>query len=537
MSVLRLQQLKRQLIGRIIPDTNGVSSKIETIFLDVSEYDLNSQTIHNHSFLVNHSSNHRLEGSTYSVFYIILPSTHISFLPPESSEKLDRESECNIEEETPYITKATQTLLDTVTSLRLSISKGKPDSHLKGQYLGATEYKVARNTSINMNMGSLIPRAFIFTGPPGGGKTFSVQMAVKIINNATRLMSIRGSELLASGQPSRGLISTFQSALSYCHENKDTVAIIFMDEFDALLSSDDLGHLLGAILDQMSSLVNFDLLGNKDDFSQSWRQIIVVAATNKIDTVPNYLRRPGRFDQEISVNAPDTFARSVILKSLLLPYRFSCHQEDNKLPNQRNRVHRDLVGTESYTESRIPYANQGHLQVSSDQMLGDDYNLTQRDLLNFKTEKMNSKNNITVSAYDDTSGLSMIAEACVGYVPADLTSLVRKAASLAAESESGILNTIHLERAMNDVTASALRAAAAATMPKTSWDDIIDLGGAKVCSSPKQTISPYICTSIHNQSFPRLPFSVQWNGPEQKRKLLQVWVLSHPEEYVLFPFP
>mmetsp|Transcript_38908 Transcript_38908/g.56798 ORF Transcript_38908/g.56798 Transcript_38908/m.56798 type:complete len:678 (-) Transcript_38908:168-2201(-) len=84
-----------------------------------------------------------------------------------------------------------------------------------------------------------------------------------------------------------------------------------------------------------------------------------------------------------------------------------------------------------------------------------------------------------------------LAHTCVGYVPADLMSLVRRAAFLASSSSSNlstpsledntpIITLDLLQNALNDVGASALRDAALSAPPKTSWDDIAgDAGGAK----------------------------------------------------------
>ena len=82
-----------------------------------------------------------------------------------------------------------------------------------------------------------------------------------------------------------------------------------------------------------------------------------------------------------------------------------------------------------------------------------------------------------------------IAELCVGYVPADLAALFRRAKYLAMQKESNKENKLlqdaialdYLEVAMNDVGASALRDASLSAPPKTTWDDIAgDPGSSKV---------------------------------------------------------
>jgi SpoVK/Ycf46/Vps4 family AAA+-type ATPase len=213
-----------------------------------------------------------------------------------------------------------------------------------------------------------------------------------------------------------------------------------MDECDALLSSDHFAHILGAILDQMSSVVRYDFFDNENSFAQAWRRILVVAATNQVGSIPSQLRRPGRFDHEITVNPPDSNARLKILRSLLLPHRTCINAE------------------------------RGFRQSCKDNSEGPD-----------NDEQVLSSMLDHLQAYDDTVGLQRIAEACVGYVPADLVSLVRKAVLIAVESRSEILKISHIDKAMRYVGASVLRASSVSSISKTSWDDIVgDPGGAKV---------------------------------------------------------
>ena len=96
--------------------------------------------------------------------------------------------------------------------------------------------------------------------------------------------------------------------------------------------------------------------------------------------------------------------------------------------------------------------------------------------------------------YSFDSGLQRVAEACVGYLAADLSALVRRAAILSIEKQfhdqesstplslrdRPVITPKDLFSAMDDVGASCLRDASLSAPPKTNWDDIAgDAGGAK----------------------------------------------------------
>lgn len=115
--------------------------------------------------------------------------------------------------------------------------------------------------------------------------------------------------LLGSGespsQVSRLLSRCFEQAAEACTKEKSCVSILFIDECDALLSSDVVAGVLSMLLDQT--------VQRRD----GWQRILVVAATNTIDSIPSYLRRPGRFDNEIHVAPPTSHDRFSILVSLI----------------------------------------------------------------------------------------------------------------------------------------------------------------------------------------------------------------------------
>ena len=422
----------------------------------------------------------------------------------------------------------------------------------------------------NHSSPSAVSRCFLLSGTPGVGKTYAVQRAVDIINNGNnynddndnanyynnnghddivRLVSIRGSELLSGGAgggqhsaaaaaaiaakelydifeySAKSMSSSSSSRPSCCfHRNNchhhhhhhhhwgdddnyydervDVVVdedddcqqqqqqqqqrrrhhgatIIFLDEFDALTSSSIIvSSTLAAILDKMemsgsttsrSRGCNNNIYNNNNNYDEEgevedgWDRIVVVAATNRVDSIPDYLRRPGRLEKEIIIQPPNVDERHVILSNLLLP-----------------PLH------ESSSSSLKEGGGGGGLIVANDKL-----------------------------------NLHTVAEACVGYVAADLSALVRRATMLRIEetlhimrdgSEGGgdysttttftttsdssridssatsrlslpnyyNITTNNLLSAMDDVGASCLRDATITAPPTTRWEDIGgDAGGAK----------------------------------------------------------
>ena len=291
-----------------------------------------------------------------------------------------------------------------------------------------------------------LPLAFL-------GKTYAVQTAVQNSNmntsvcmKCTRLKSIRGSELLSSGSTeadaATALKEIFDLGAAFTSKKEENVFVIFMDECDALLSSKIVASALAKLLDQLSCNLGGDMFGLSSTFSDArhaLKQIIVVAGTNRIDAIPVALRRPGRFDREICIGPPNSQARFVILKSLIEQYEGP--------------------------ESRLPY------KVGRDTLpkIGDN-----------NIDSKHGRNNYGSILLDD-QGLSSIADSCVGYVPADLAALVRKASYCGIENGNSVITVELLQQAMTDVGASALRESAISAPPPTQWDDIAgDVGGAKV---------------------------------------------------------
>ncbi len=343
--------------------------------------------------------------------YIILPSTRIIFQATAASDAIEEASHTKkVAPEEPTC-------------------QSKPHQTTPHQHLVESLRILLRSSGQQHR--PLIPRVFLFSGPPGVGKTYAVKKAITVANswadnstngNAVRLVSIRGSELLAvsggsNATTARELERHFEVAAKLCRSrNRNSqqddakAVVVFLDECDALVSSHVVAAMLALLLDKMEGVVQ----PNTD--CGDWGQIIVVGATNRVDVIPAFLRRPGRMEKEVVLSPPTAEERLFLLETLL---------GDHDIP---------------------------------------------------------------------PTALQRVAEECVGYVAADLSALVCKAAMFGIErkfnedavqcepglSDRSMVTAGDLITAMIDTPASCLRDASLSAPPKTTWDDIAgDAGGAK----------------------------------------------------------
>jgi len=156
-----------------------------------------------------------------------------------------------------------------------------------------------------LNYGARLPRGVLLYGPPGTGKTL---LAKALANEANvPFYAVSGSDFVQvyAGLGASRIRGLFKKA------KEKGKSVIFIDEIDALgkkrrganspSGSEEGDRTLNALLTEMSGFK-----GNEG--------IIVLAATNRIDTLDEALLRPGRFDRQIEVGLPDVKARFKILK-------------------------------------------------------------------------------------------------------------------------------------------------------------------------------------------------------------------------------
>ncbi|CDH10937.1 probable ATPase family gene 2 protein [Zygosaccharomyces bailii ISA1307] len=155
--------------------------------------------------------------------------------------------------------------------------------------------------SLFSDFGVTPPRGVLLHGPPGTGKTMLLRCVANTSN--AHVLTINGPSIVSKylGETEATLRDIFEEAKRY------QPSIIFIDEIDSIApnrASDDSG--------EVESRVVATLLTLMDGMGAAGR-LVVVAATNRPNSIDPALRRPGRFDQEVEIAIPDVDARVEIL--------------------------------------------------------------------------------------------------------------------------------------------------------------------------------------------------------------------------------
>jgi transitional endoplasmic reticulum ATPase len=145
------------------------------------------------------------------------------------------------------------------------------------------------------------PRGVLLYGPPGTGKTL---IAKAVANEAgANFYAIQGPEIMSKyyGQSEQKLREKFEEA------EKNSPSILFIDELDSIAPKreDVQGEVERRVVAQLLTLM--DGLGGRG-------QVIVIAATNREDSIDPALRRGGRFDREIEIGVPTRDGRKEIIQ-------------------------------------------------------------------------------------------------------------------------------------------------------------------------------------------------------------------------------
>lgn len=163
-------------------------------------------------------------------------------------------------------------------------------------------------------IGANMPKGALLVGPPGTGKTL---LAKAVAGEAkVPFFSISGSEFVEMfvGMGAARVRDLFKQA------QEKAPCIVFIDEIDAIGKRRDNGQFGGN--DEREQTLN-QLLSEMDGFDGS-KGVVILAATNRPESLDKALLRPGRFDRRIPVELPDIGGREAILK---------VHAKDVKMAN------------------------------------------------------------------------------------------------------------------------------------------------------------------------------------------------------------
>ena len=154
------------------------------------------------------------------------------------------------------------------------------------------------------NVGAKMPKGALLVGPPGTGKTLLAQAVAGEAN--VPFFSISGSEFVEMfvGMGAAKVRDLFKQA------NEKAPCIVFIDEIDTIGKKRD-GNGMGGN-DEREQTLN-QLLTEMDGFDAA-KGVVILAATNRPESLDKALLRPGRFDRRIPVELPDLQGREAILK-------------------------------------------------------------------------------------------------------------------------------------------------------------------------------------------------------------------------------
>ncbi|MBX4196258.1 CDC48 family AAA ATPase [Candidatus Pacearchaeota archaeon] len=145
------------------------------------------------------------------------------------------------------------------------------------------------------------PKGVLLHGPPGTGKTL---LAKAVANESeANFILLNGPEIMSKfyGESEKKIRDIFEDA------EKNAPSIIFIDEIDAIAPKreDVQGEVERRVVSQLLTMM---------DGLKSRGRVIVIGATNRVNSIDQALRRPGRFDREIEISVPDKNGRLNILK-------------------------------------------------------------------------------------------------------------------------------------------------------------------------------------------------------------------------------
>jgi len=328
------------------------------------------------------------------------------------------------------------------------------------------------------------PRGVILHGAPGTGKTL---LAKAVANESeAHFILLNGPEIMSKfyGESEKKIRDIFEDA------EKNAPSIIFIDEVDAIAPKreDVQGEVERRVVSQLLTMM---------DGLKSRGRIIVIGATNRINSIDPALRRPGRFDREIEISVPDKHARLNILKIHTRHMPLAPYMRKSYLERRINLLQTNLKTLESQVKQATDSEKRKEilsemdnvkdqlvsLRLILDQLVGEE----KKDEKIFKSLNLKDQDKLWIIFKEGM--LEDLAAKTHGFVGADLSALTKEAAmnvlrkllpELKLEDETAIpkevldkiiVEGIDFEDSLKVVRPSAMREVLVET-PNTSWEDI-----------------------------------------------------------------
>ncbi|MHC1575080.1 MAG: CDC48 family AAA ATPase [Candidatus Methanogasteraceae archaeon] len=345
-----------------------------------------------------------------------------------------------------------------------------------------------KHPEVFQTLGVEPPKGILMHGPPGTGKTLIAKAVAN--ESGAHFLYIAGPEIMGKyyGESEQRLRDIFEEA------EEKSPSIIFIDEIDSIAPKreDVYGEVERRVVAQLLSLM---------DGLEERGQVVVIAATNRVNAIDPALRRPGRFDREVEIGVPDLDDRIEILQIHVRGMPLDDVERvftwdmvpgsDSERLLRYLRINHDIGWVESAEirksdDGRTIHVSKGEnsMEITIDE--GEE-KVTLRMGDGRTCDLKVKEEGDDLNLYDTDMLLRAIAEGTYGFVGADLSALTREAAmkalrrylpkiNLNEEIPAELLDEITVlradfEEAMREIEPSAMREVIV-EIPHVTWDDV-----------------------------------------------------------------
>ncbi|CAK7340295.1 unnamed protein product [Dovyalis caffra] len=370
------------------------------------------------------------------------------------------------------------------------------------------EYKVLRDIIVSSTKNNLssfglrTTKGVLLHGPPGTGKTSLAQLCV--IDSGVNLFSVNGPEIISQyyGESEQAMHKVFDSAC------QSAPAVVFIDQLDAIAPARNNGG------EELSQRMVATLLNLMDGISRT-DGLLVIAATNRPDSIEPALRRPGRLDREIEIGVPSPSQRLDILHTLLseMDHSVSDMQLQQLAMATHGFVGADLAAlcNEAALGSSIAYEGWSDSVVK-----GSDCSTRVRDMLRDSADSASSSTSY-LPGNPPSSCFSGTVSEVADNIENGVIACTKEEHMVEEESMLNIVSE-DFETARMKVRPSAMREVIL-EVPKVNWEDV---GGQREIKT--QLMEAVLWPQTHQDAFKRIgtrpPTGILMFGPPGCSKTL-----------------